>query len=122
MSENNPFDDSPKPLYSLSVGEYISLTRQIVREELQRKLLASPPQTPPVNDLLTVLETASLLGVTPETVYGYSHRRVLNKKSIKGTRRIFFSRFEVMQKLNEGLTKSDSQLEQEATDFVHLKK
>jgi hypothetical protein len=106
-------------IIDLTVAELQAIIGKTVKSNLP-----SPVHVPEQNipDLLTVIETASLLGVSPETVYGYSHRKILTKKKIKGTRRIFFSRQECLKKLDEGLTKSNATLEQEATDFVHLKK
>jgi hypothetical protein len=90
-----------------------------------RKVISESPKLaplPPAPDLLSVIETADLLKVSVPTIYGYSHRKILAKKSIKGCRRIFFSRGEVMKMLDAGRTKSNSELEQLANDYVYLKK
>jgi len=96
--------------------------QNIIGKTIKNNFPKQEPQEENIPDLLSVVEAAALLRCSVPTIYGYSHRKVLSTKKIKGCKRIFFSRQELLKMLDAGRSKTNTELEQAANDFVAIKK
>lgn len=72
------------------------------------------------SDLLTIQEAANLLHMSVPTCYTKVSKRELPHTKKGG--RLYFSRQELLGWLKQGRRKTNTELEQEANDYVALKK
>ncbi len=86
-------------LVQLSVGDLQQLIQEAVKEELQKinELIQLNPKTE-TPELLTREETAKLLHVSYTSLYHWNNNGILKAKKI--SKRVFYFRSDVMDKLN----------------------
>ena len=107
--ENLTFDELPKAV--------TMLTNEI--SELKRLLLEKSDQHPtaPPDQLLTIQEAAQFLKLSVPTLYGKVSKREL--PVMKRSKRLYFSRTELMDYLKAGRRKSNADIEAEAASYVN---
>jgi predicted DNA-binding transcriptional regulator AlpA len=102
----------PEALTEISkeVSEILRLHRQFYK---YRKL----PELP---DILDIKQAAELLGYKVSSVYSMCNRSILPYKKIKGSKKLFFSRAELLEILQRKETRAET--EQRANDYLVSKK
>ena len=116
LQKQNIMTELQKPLYTLSVGEYISLNEKIFSEML-KKIPSSPPPPAPT-DLLNIRQAAELLGYQVSSIYGLVNKNVIPFFKKPGTAKLFFSRSELLEWLREGRKPTQTEIENKATDYL----
>ena len=108
MTENLTFDQLPKAV--------TMLTKEV--SELKRLLIEKQEQTPTEQpeQLLTIQEAAKFLSLTVPTMYSKVSKGEL--PVMKRSKRLYFSRTELMEYLKEGRKKSNTEIEKEAEAYL----
>lgn len=70
--------------------------------------------------LLTIQETAAFLSLAVPTIYGMVSRGEL--PHMKRSKRVYFSRVELMEYLKEGRKKTNAEIQEEADQYLSKKK
>lgn len=83
-----------KPLYALTVGEYISLHQRILKENQQEKTIPVIRQPDP-DQLLTISEAAQILHLSVPTMYSKVSKGEL--PVMKRGKRLYFSKKELIE-------------------------
>lgn len=73
------------------------------------------------DELLTIKQTSELLGLSVPTLYSKVSRRELPVIKPKGTKRLYFSRSELMEFVHKGRIKTIEEIQSEAGDFIKVK-
>jgi excisionase family DNA binding protein len=94
--------DPNKPLYSLTVGEYIDLNRQILSEEASRSrnVGAEPNANGAELDICRIDGAVEITGLKPSTIYSKVCLRTI--PFIKQGRFLRFSRTDLIEWIKEG--------------------
>ena len=79
-----------------------------------KKLLQQP--TAPTDELLTVQDAAKFLSLSVPTIYGLIHKGEL--PAIKRTKRVYFSKFELMTYLKQGRKKTIKDFANDADTYL----
>lgn len=74
------------------------------------------------DELLTIKETSELLGLSVPTLYSKVSRRELPVIKPKGTKRLYFSRSELMEFIHKGRIKTIDEVQSEAGGFINIRK
>jgi len=94
--------------------------RQLFRQELETYFEANkqPEQTPTdqPEQLLTIQEAAEFLSLTVPTMYSKVSKGEL--PVMKRSKRLYFSRTELLEYLKDGRKKSNAEIEQEAKAYL----
>ena len=111
MEQVLTFDQLPKAV--------TMLTKEV--SELKRLLIEKQEQTPPDHpeQLLTVLEAAQFLSLTVPTIYSKVSKGEL--PVMKRSKRLYFSRTELLEYLKEGRKKTNAEIEAEAESYLKKK-
>lgn len=108
--------DLSKPLYSLTVGEYIDLSKQVFAQEA-KKLLTNTDGTSGCSksnkDIIFVDDVQQLTGYKKSTIYSKVCR--FEMPVISKRRPLTFSRTDIMNWLKDG---KPSIIDQEAKDYL----
>jgi len=72
------------------------------------------------DELLTVQDTAKFLTLSVPTIYGLISKGEL--PVMKRSKRCYFSKVDLINYLKQGRKKTNSEIEQDAIDFVKIKK
>ncbi|PKP19450.1 MAG: hypothetical protein CVU05_11335 [Bacteroidetes bacterium HGW-Bacteroidetes-21] len=88
--------DKNRPVYSLSVEEFIELNQEIL-SGISRKDSEAPTRT---GDIMNVDEAAAYLKMAKQTVYSMVSRRLL--PYFKRGKRVFFRKEELLSWLEKG--------------------
>lgn len=92
----------------------------LIQSSVRKVLKETPPQTVEPTDhreqLLTIQEAAAFLSLTVPTMYSKVSRREI--PCMKRSKRLYFSRIELLEYLKEGRKKSYAEIEQEAEAFL----
>jgi excisionase family DNA binding protein len=107
MTENLTFDQLPKAVTMLT-KEVSELKRLLIEKQEQ-------PTTPP-EQLLTIQEAAEFLSLTVPTMYSKVSKGEL--PVMKRSKRLYFSRTELLDYLKEGRRKTNAEIEQEAKAYL----
>jgi len=96
------------------------LTKEV--SELKRLLIEKQEQAPTdqPEQLLTIQEAAEFLSLTVPTMYSKVSKHEL--PVMKRSKRLYFSRTELLQYLKEGRKKSNAEIEQQADQYLTTKK
>ena len=108
MDQNFTFDQLPKAV-TLLTKEVSELKRLLIEKQ------EHPPTEQP-EQLLTVQEAAAFLNLTVPTIYSKVSKGEL--PVMKRSKRLYFSRTELMEYLKEGRKKSNAEIEQEAENYL----
>ncbi len=105
--ENLTFDKLPEAVTMLT-KEVSELKRLLIEKQEQ-------PTTPP-EQLLTIQEAAEFLSLTVPTMYSKVSKGEL--PVMKRSKRLYFSRTELLDYLKEGRRKTNAEIEQEAKAYL----
>ena len=108
MTENLTFNDLPKAVTMLT-NEVSELKRLLIEKQEQ------PPTEQP-EQLLTVQEAAEFLSLTVPTLYSKCSKNEL--PYMKRSKRLYFSRTELLEYIKAGRKKSNAEIEQEAEAYL----
>ncbi len=103
MTENN------RPLYSLTVGEYIELQKAIQTDILQKNATVEQNK-----DLLNIQEAADYLQMSVATLYTFNSRKKIPFCRVTG--KVFYRRSVLDIWLASGERKTTAQLRREAIE------
>lgn len=109
--------DPDKPLYTLTIGEFIELNKQILSEVLannQQPIIGVEKE----DEILIISQTAELLKLSVPTVYGLVHRREIPYFKMSGHKRLYFKRSVLLEWLDNGRRKTKKEIEQDAETFL----
>lgn len=88
--------------------------------EIKRMLLENSSEHPPEADqLLTIQQAAELLNLSVPTLYGYVHRSEI--PVCKRSKRLYFSRQELMEWIKAGRKKTLAETASEAENYLKKK-
>lgn len=96
-----------KPLYSLTVGEYIELHKSLLKDLHQ----SQPNDNPALKELLTIEEAAEFLHMSVATLYTFNCRRRIPFIKVSG--KVFYRRSSLLEWLDSGERKTKAQLSKE---------
>lgn len=90
--------------------------------ELKALLLkqSEQPSTEPQDELLTIQQASELLNLSVPTLYSKVSKREIS--SMKRSKRLYFSRTELIEYLKAGKRKSSAEIEAEADAYLSNKK
>jgi len=108
MEQNLTFDQLPEAVTMLT-KEISELKRLLIEKQEQ------PPTEQP-EQLLTVQEAAAFLSLTVPTLYSKCSKNEL--PYMKRSKRLYFSRTELLEYLKAGRKKSNAEIEQEAKAYI----
>ena len=108
MEQVLTFNDLPKAVKMLT-KEVSELKRLLVEKQEQ------PPTDQP-EQLLTIQEAAEFLSLTVPTLYSKCSKNEL--PYMKRSKRLYFSRIELLEYLKAGRKKSNAEIEQEAKAYL----
>ena len=99
-----------RPLYSLTVGEYLELHKSLLND----LALLTPNVANPPKELLTIQEAAEFLQLSVATLYTMNCRKRV--PYIKITGKIFYRRTALLLWLDSGERKTTAQLRKETEE------
>ena len=92
----------------------------LIQSSVRKVLKETPPQTVEPTDqpeqLLTIQEAAEFLSLTVPTIYSKVSKGEL--PVMKRSKRLYFSRTELLEYLKDGRKKSNAEIEQEAKAYL----
>ncbi len=97
-----------------------SIADRVTENILKAVKLAAPPALQP-DELLTIQQAAGLLNLTVGTLYVKVSKGELPVSKVPGSKRLYFSRTDLLDHIRGGRKKSNAELEQEAQAYL-LKK
>ena len=108
MEQHLTFDNLPEAV--------TMLTKEV--SELKRLLIEKQEQAPtePAEKLLNVQEAAEFLSLTVPTLYSKCSKNEL--PYMKRSKRLYFSRTELLEYIKDGRKKSNAEIEQEAKAYL----
>jgi excisionase family DNA binding protein len=112
MEQVLTFDKLPEAVTML-MKEVSELKRLLIEKQEQ-------PTTEQPEQLLTIQEAAEFLSLTVPTLYSKVSRREI--PCMKRSKRLYFSRTELLNYIKEGRKKSNAEIEQEAEYLLNHKK
>lgn len=107
MEQHLTFDKLPEAVTMLT-KEVSELKRLLIEKQEQ-------PTTPP-EQLLTIQEAAEFLSLTVPTLYSKCSKNEL--PYMKRSKRLYFSRTELLEYLKDGRKKSNAEIEAEAKAYL----
>lgn len=117
MTKTN-IQQQDRPLYSLTISEYIELNRQIL---LDAKESSNTSTENTSDEILTIEQASQLLKLAKPTIYGLTCRNEI--PFIKKAKKLYFHKSELMDWLQEGRQKTNDEIREEvkATGTFSLK-
>jgi len=97
-----------RPLYSLTISEYIELNRQILFEA---KELSQSTNSDNQDEILTIEQASKLINLAKPTIYGLTCKNLI--PFIKKAKKLYFRRTTLLQWLDEGRIKTDDEIKKE---------
>ena len=89
----------------------------LIQSSVREVLKETPPQTvEPTEQFLTIQEAAEFLSLTVPTMYSKVSKGEL--PVMKRSKRLYFSRTELLKYLKDGRKKSNAEIEQEAKAYL----
>jgi len=110
MTENVNFNNLPEAVNQLSIK----------LENIEKLLLENSNEKTEADQLLTVEEAAKFLNLAPVSIYGKVNKREI--PFMKLSKRLYFSRLELMEWIKSGRKKTVSEIEAEANQYLTKKK
>ena len=105
-----------------NLPEAVSRLRIDVSEIKRLLLEKSSENHPEADQLLTIQQAAELLSLSVPTLYGYVHRAEIPVSKRPGTKRLIFSKQELIEWVKVGRKKTVSEIEAEANQYFTKKK
>ena len=116
----NLFDMDKIVLISLPIEDLQTVIIDCVNSCLRNNKQESKAPTNQTEQLLTIQEAAEFLSLTVPTMYSKVSKGEL--PVMKRSKRLYFSRTELLDYLKEGRKKSNAEIEQEAKAYLSNKK
>jgi excisionase family DNA binding protein len=95
----------------------------LIQSSVRKVLKETPPQTVEPTEqpeqLLTIQQAAEFLSLTVPTMYSKVSKREI--PCMKRSKRLYFSRTELLEYLKQGRKKSNAEIEQEAEAYLKKK-
>jgi len=110
--ENLTFDKLPEAVTMLA-KEVSELKALLLKQSEQ-------PSTEPQDELLTIQQASELLNLSVPTLYSKVSKREIS--SMKRSKRLYFSRTELIEYLKAGKRKTSAEIEAEADAYLSNKK
>lgn len=111
----NLFDMDKTVLISLPIEDLQTVIIDCVNSCLRNNRQESKPPTDQP-ELLTIKEAGLLLRLSPPTIYAKCSRNEI--PYMKRSKRLYFSRTELLEYLKDGRKKSSAEIEQEAKAYL----
>jgi len=89
--------DNTKPLYTLTVGEYIELNKKIIFEA-QENFARENSEEP--KDLIGIKDACEFLNLAKQTIYGLVNANKIPYIKKEGHKKLYFSRKELLNWIN----------------------
>ena len=112
----NLFDMDKTVLISLPIEDLQTVIIDCVNSCLRNNKQESKPPTDQPEQLLTIQEAAEFLSLTVPTMYSKVSKGEL--PVMKRSKRLYFSRTELLEYLKDGRKKSNAKIEQEAKAYL----
>lgn len=112
----NLFDMNKTVLISLPIEDLQTVIIDCVNSCLRNNKQESKPPTDQPEQLLTIQEAAEFLSLTVPTMYSKVSKGEL--PVMKRSKRLYFSRTELLDYLKDGRKKSNAEIEQEAKAYL----
>ncbi len=112
----NLFDMDKTVLISLPIEDLQTVIIDCVNSCLRNNIQEGKPPTEHPEQLLTIQEAAEFLSLTVPTMYGKVSKGEL--PVMKRSKRLYFSRIELLDYLKDGRKKSNAEIEQEAKAYL----
>lgn len=112
----NLFDMDKIVLISLPIEDLQTVIIDCVNSCLRNNKQESKPPTHHPEQLLTIQEAAEFLSLTVPTMYSKVSKGEL--PVMKRSKRLYFSRTELLEYLKDGRKKSNAEIEQEAKAYL----
>lgn len=100
-------EDKNRPLYSLTVGEYLELHKALASNLANPK----PTETNPTKELLTIQEAAEFLRLSVATLYTMNSRNQIPMTKVSG--KVYYRRSALLEWLKSGDRKTKAQQQRE---------
>lgn len=97
----------------------VDLANEVVKR-LHQYNDEAPPNNKPADDLLTVPQAAEFLNLAVPTIYGMISKKTL--PFMKKSRKVYFSKKELMEYIKSGRNKSRDEIEADADQYLANKK
>ena len=110
------FDMNKTVLISLSIEDLQTVIIDCVNSCLRNNKQESKAPTDQPEQLLTIQEAAEFLSLTVPTIYSKVSKGEL--PVMKRSKRLYFSRTELLEYLKDGRKKSNAEIEQEAEAYL----
>ena len=110
-------------IVQLDSEQLSSLIQSSVRKVLTETTFpdTSPPANPP-DDFLTVKQAAELLNLTVGTLYIKVSKSELPVCKAPGSKRLYFSRADLLEHVKAGRKRSNAEIEAQAKEYLETKK
>jgi len=105
-----------------NAGDFISqIADEVVRKiELRDASKASPPEE--LDKPLTIDEAAILVKLKKPTLYSLVSQRAIPYSKPLGTKRLWFSRLELIEWMQSGRRKTKVEIEEQANTYLRIRK
>jgi predicted DNA-binding transcriptional regulator AlpA len=108
-------DQQDRPLYSLTIREYVELNRQLI-SEIQDNVV--PPINEQTEEILDIKKAALLINLSVPSVYTLTSKRQIPFMKKQGGKKLYFRRSELLRWLDEGRRKTKKEIDIEADKYV----
>ena len=115
--------DTEKPLYTLTIGEYIELNKHILSEFLSKipqskhEIANEEPE-----DILNISQAAKLLFLSVPTIYGLVSKMEIPFFKIPWHKRLYFKRSVLLAWIEESRRKTKKEIENDADLYIIRKR
>jgi len=106
-----------KVFISLTVEEFKSLIVDSVRKCLQGLIHVKSDITCESEELLTIKQASKLLDLKVSCIYGMTHRKEIPFMKPEGSKRLYFSKQSLIEWIQKGRRKTNTEIEEEAIKF-----
>lgn len=99
-----------------------SIAERVTENILKAVRLDAPPPANPPDDFLTVKQAAELLNLTVGTLYIKVSKSELPVCKAPGSKRLYFSRADLLEHVKAGRKRSNAEIEAQAKEYLETKK
>lgn len=114
--ENDNLKKTDLPLFSLTVGQFCELSKQIISEAQKS---AQPVQSSEQDEILFINQAAKFLNLAKPTLYGLTSKNEI--PYIKKGKKLIFRRSELLKWLDEGRRKTNKEIQLEPSHLLPKK-
>lgn len=111
-----------KPLFTLTIGEYINLNKQLISQQEKNHIQFQPfPTAKEINDIL-IDEASRMTGLAISTIRTKCHLNEIPYYKPKGTKLLRFKRDELIEWMNSNKSKTSSEVENDINIYLTSKR